>query len=213
MPKVKRFGCRKDAKNPNWNTLNYKQTHIIWSKGRMTAGIAHSGYYNSNRYAVCCVWASVGEAWHSVLHLCIVPPESRNRQKQTIGNKAVSRPLVLCSSLQRLCKAKKGKGCGLHLLTRQHSTQYGVRKLWMINTQKAVRLTWEAEPWQGTFCEWCINLLTCLIRHTHARNIKSFQCCERILWRHNQNSPAVDALDVFATCVFLFPAYHQTFKL
>lgn len=101
-----RFGHGKDAKNPNWNTLNYKHTHV-WSKGRMTAGIAHSGYYNSNGYAVCCVLASAGEAWHSVLHLCIVLPGSRNRQKQTMGNKVVLRPLVLSSSLQRLCKAKK----------------------------------------------------------------------------------------------------------
>lgn len=118
MFKVKRFGFGKDITPPTtnkrtenmWLVIHWKnkrKTNTIWSTSRITAGIAHSGYYHSNRYEVSFVLASVGEAWHSVLHLCMVLPDSRNRQKQTVGNKAVWRPLALFSSLQRVCETKK----------------------------------------------------------------------------------------------------------
>lgn len=75
---------------------------------------------------------------------------STRQQKQTETNNGKQGSLkATCSflhSLESQC-SKKRKGCRPHLLTRQHSPQYVVWKLGMINTQKAgLPLTWVAEP-------------------------------------------------------------------
>lgn len=165
------FGCGKEKKGtgisvviPTLNILkktkkNQNNMHYM-VEGRIRAGIAHCDCDNSSRYEVCFRLASVKEAWHSVLHLCIMLAASRNRHKTNNGKQDnLKAAWYFLSSSPESLQSKKRKGCGPHLVTQQHTTQYGVCKLWMINTQKAVLLlTQEAEPCQGTFHKWCRNL-------------------------------------------------------
>lgn len=142
------------------NTSQKKKKYIHYMvQCRIRAEIANSGCDNFRRWGGCFYLVSVRDAWHSVLHWSIALADSRNGQKHITGKKTVWRPLVLFFSPLSRESAKKRKGCGPHLVTHQHATQYGVCKLWMINTQKAVLLlTQEAEACQGTLRKWCRNL-------------------------------------------------------